>query len=214
MLPSELTAAIFDWDGTIVDSAESTFRVYRDLFEGLGYPFDHTRFVETYSPDWYHTYRMLGIPESEWEAVNAKWLALHGEEDYGLMEGAVEALERLKTKGVRLGVVTSGSRERVEEQARSFNLGRLFDTFVFSEDVVRKKPDPEGLRVGLEKMGLGSHEVVYLGDSPEDIQMAKSAGVFAIAIPGGFPNREALESSAPDLFALTLHDAVERLMAI
>ena len=35
-----------------------------------------------------------------------------------------------------------------------------------------------------------------MGDSPEDVQMARAAGVFAVGIPGGFPNREALAASA------------------
>ena len=53
---------------------------------------------------------------------------------------------------------------------------------------------------------------MYVGDSPEDVAMAKAAGAFALGIPGGFPNREALAASAPDLLVSSLAAAVEALL--
>ena len=43
--------------------------------------------------------------------------------------------------------------------------------------------------------------------------MARAAGVFAVGIPGGFPNRAALERSQPEVMAIGLEDAVDRLLA-
>jgi len=45
---------------------------------------------------------------------------------------------------------------------------------------------------------------VYVGDSPEDVAMARAAGVYSIAVPGGYPNREALLASRPDLLVESL----------
>ena len=56
-------------------------------------------------------------------------------------------------------------------------------------------------------------EAAYLGDSPEDVAMARAAGVFAVGIPGGFPNRGALAASEPDLLAPSLDDALDRLLS-
>ena len=58
--------------------------------------------------------------------------------------------------------------------------------------------------MALERLGVAPAECVYVGDSPEDVAMAKAAGAFAIGIPGGFPNREALAASAPDLLLPSL----------
>jgi phosphoglycolate phosphatase-like HAD superfamily hydrolase len=55
--------------------------------------------------------------------------------------------------------------------------------------------------------------VVYVGDSPEDVEMARAAGVFAVGIPGAFPNRDALLGSAPDLCAASLEEAVNVVLA-
>ena len=60
--PRPLRAVLFDWDGTIVDSAEASFRCYVRLFESYRIPFDRERFQRTYSPDWYRTYTTLGLP--------------------------------------------------------------------------------------------------------------------------------------------------------
>jgi phosphoglycolate phosphatase-like HAD superfamily hydrolase len=54
-------------------------------------------------------------------------------------------------------------------------------------------------------------ETVYIGDSPEDIAMAKAAGVFSIAIPGGYPNRDALAAAEPDVMAGSLREAMRVL---
>ena len=51
-----------------------------------------------------------------------------------------------------------------------------------------------------------------MGDSPEDVAMAKAAGAFAVGIPGGFPNREALVASRPDVLAPSLDEALRALL--
>jgi phosphoglycolate phosphatase-like HAD superfamily hydrolase len=51
-----------------------------------------------------------------------------------------------------------------------------------------------------------------VGDSPEDVAMAKAAGAFAVGVPGGFPNREALAASRPDVLAPSLGEALRALL--
>ena len=69
---------------------------------------------------------------------------------------------------------------------------------LFPQDVSNKKPHPEGLANALDQMGIEPTRSAYVGDSPEDVEMARAAGSLAIAIPGGFPNREALRASPHD----------------
>jgi len=66
--------------------------------------------------------------------------------------------------------------------------------------------------VGLERLGVTPDLAAYVGDSPEDVQMARAAGVYAVGVPGGFPNREALQASGPDLLAESLDSAVGALL--
>ena len=70
-----------------------------------------------------------------------------------------------------------------------------------------------GMRETHDGMGVTAGESAYVGDSPEDVRMAQAAGVFAVGIPGAFPNRELLVASAPELLASTLEEAVGALLA-
>jgi phosphoglycolate phosphatase-like HAD superfamily hydrolase len=53
-----------------------------------------------------------------------------------------------------------------------------------------------------------------VGDSPEDVEMARSAGVFSVGIAGGFPNRQALAAASPDLWARDLKAAADSLFRL
>jgi pyrophosphatase PpaX len=208
-----LRAVLFDWDGTLADSAESSFRSYARVFPEFGIAFDRAAYERTYSPDWYHTYREVGLPEERWEEANARWLDYYAQEPAVAIAGAQRALERLQAAGLALGLVTSGSRVRVERELRELEFTRFFDAVVCHGDYVRRKPHPEPVLVGLQRMGVAAEESAYVGDSPEDVSMAQAAGMFAVGVPGSFPNRALLVASAPELLAPDLDAAVDALLA-
>src|SRR5207249_1707884 len=79
---------LFDWDGTIVDSAEASFRCYVRLFESYRIPFDRDRFQSTYSPDWYRTYAALGLPKECWDEADERWLGFYAGEENVMLGGA------------------------------------------------------------------------------------------------------------------------------
>jgi HAD superfamily hydrolase (TIGR01549 family) len=211
--PLALSAVFFDWDGTLLDSAEATFRSYRQLFASFQIDFDRARFEQTYSPDWYRTYAAVELPQARWREADERWIELYASEDPGLIAGAAEAVARLRAAGLSTGLVTSGSRARVERDLAKRGAAHLFDVLVCSEDAVKKKPDPEPLRLALERLSVAPQEAACVGDSPEDVLMARSAGVFSVAIAGAFPNREALRKASADLWAESLSEAAAHLAA-
>jgi len=207
-------AFLFDWDGTLVDSAERTFACYVRVFASFGIPFDHAAFERTYSPDWYRTYEEIGLPREHWRDADARWISCYETEPSRLVPGAREALEGLSGCGLALGLVSSGEGARVRREIGALGLARLFGAVVCGGETARRKPDPEPLLVALRQLAVPPAETAYVGDSPEDVTMAKSAGAFAVGIPGGFPNREALAASAPDVFAPTLAEALRAVRAL
>ncbi len=128
------------------------------------------------------------------------------------MPGAREALARMAAAGVSAGVVTSGSRVRVEREIRGFGFEGAFATIVCGEDAQKKKPDAEALETALSRLAIAARDAAYVGDSPEDIHMARAAGVYAVGIEGGFPNGPALRESAPDVLAKDLTGAMNALL--
>jgi HAD superfamily hydrolase (TIGR01509 family) len=210
--PRPLRAVLFDWDGTIVDSAEASYRCYVRLFESYRIPFDRERFQQTYSPEWYRTYSALGLPRECWDEADRRWLDYYAAEENVVLSGAREALLRLRDEGVAMGIVTSGTGRRVAREVEGLGLPDLFKVIVSADDVQRRKPDPEPLVIGLGRLGVRAAESVYVGDSPEDVEMARGAGVYVIGVPGPFPNREELKASRPDLIVEGLGGAVRALI--
>jgi HAD superfamily hydrolase (TIGR01509 family) len=206
-------AILFDWDGTLLDSAEASFRCYRRLFAPYGIDFTRDLFTKTYAPDWYTTYQGIGLPQEKWSEADGRWLEIYKDETCALVPRAQESLARIASADVRAALVTSGSRSRVEAELARLGVAGLFATVVCGEDAKNKKPHPEALHAGLDRLGVPAGDAAYVGDSPEDVRMARAAGVYAVGIEGAFPNREALRASAPDLLAADLDAAVSRLLA-
>ena len=212
MRAPRLQAVLFDWDGTLVNTAEASYRCYEKLFGSYGIAFDRDAFRRTYSPNWHLTYSALGLAEERWAEADARWLEHYGEEEVALIEGAPDALRRVRGAGLRAGLVTSGDRLRVSRELAGLGVAALFDVLVCAEDTVRRKPHPEALLLALERMRLSPGEAVYVGDSPEDVQMAQAAGVTAVGVPGGFPNRESLAAARPDVLEASLARALDRVL--
>jgi phosphoglycolate phosphatase-like HAD superfamily hydrolase len=69
-----------------------------------------------------------------------------------------------------------------------------------------RKPHPAALLLCLDGLGISACDAVYVGDSPEDIAMARAARVYSIAVPGAYPNRGALLAERPDAVVPALRD--------
>lgn len=212
MKPPRLRAVLFDWDGTLVNSAEKSYRCYVEVFASYGLHFDRVRFQATYSPEWTRTYEAVGLPRHLWEEADRRWLAAYAREESELLPGAAATLERIGTSDLGQGLVSSGEGERVRGELEAFGIARFFAAVVCAGEAGRKKPHPDPLYLALSRLGVAPSESAYVGDSPEDVEMARAAGAFAVGIPGGFPNREALRKAAPDLLAESLPAAIDRLL--
>jgi HAD superfamily hydrolase (TIGR01509 family) len=142
-------------------------------------------FFAIYSPNWLETYERAGLPREQWEAADEVWMAVALSEHAALFPGAAEALARLKAR-YRLGLVTSGSKERVMGDLDRTGLSPFFEVIVTGGDVTRPKPDPQGLRMALEAMGLAPEQALYIGDAQADCEMSARAGVRFVGVPSRF----------------------------
>jgi len=213
MSAARLQAVLFDWDGTLVNTAEASYRCYVKLFGSYAIPFDRDTFQRTYSPNWHLTYDAVGLPLERWAEADQRWLEHYCQEEVTLLEGARDALLRVRGAGLAAGLVTSGDRVRVARELELLGLAPLFRTVVCGEDAANRKPHPEPLLLALDRLAVRPGEAAYVGDSPEDVRMAQAAGVLAVGIPGAFPNREALAAARPEVLAGSLLTALDRVLA-
>lgn len=208
MTGSTITTFVFDWDGTLADSAHLGLAAFQKTFAELGVEFPMEIYQATYSPNWYSTYEALGLPRDKWQIADELWLRHYGEETAGLINGAAETLSELRSKGYRLGVVTSGSESRVCREIARSELHDVFGVVICNEHIVKKKPDPEGLDLALQRLESKPEESVYVGDAPEDIQMGKSANVLTVGVRSKYPSSSRVLSAEPDLYLDSLAELV------
>lgn|SRR2546425_753107 len=199
-----ITTLLFDWDGTLADSAGLGLLAFQKTFAELAVAFPLEVYETTYSPNWYATYEALGLPREQWQTADDLWMKHYGEETAQLIEGAAETLLDLQTKGYRLGVVSSGSESRVFREIERAALSSVFQVVICNEHIVNKKPHPEGLELALRRLGSARSESCYVGDAPEDIQMGKQADVLTIGVRSAYPSSTRLLSANPDLYLESL----------
>jgi HAD superfamily hydrolase (TIGR01549 family) len=196
---------LFDWDGTLIDSYHADTSAYQAMFKEMGISWGLRELEKHYSPDWYQVYRAAGLPRKHWEDADRAWRANYAKHRPKLIAGARRVLARVGNDH-HLGLVTSGDRDRVIRQLREFRLTTLFAARVCSGDTKHKKPHPEPLRLALRQMELEPSACVYVGDAPQDVEMARRAGVRAIGVLGPFPTEKRLRAARPEFLIGSLEE--------
>lgn len=187
----EYQAVLFDFDYTLGDATESIYEGHCYAFEKMGYP----------KPELEEVCRMVGY------LLEDGFTQLTGEADPAkreefrhiykehvkdtqarltkLFPGAVELLDALHQRGVKLGIVTSKHVDTLEEIMEHHGIRELINFAIGGEMVKLPKPDPEGLNTGIQTFGVDKARVLYCGDTTIDAATAQNAGVDFSAVLNG-----------------------------
>ena len=196
---------LFDWDGTLLNSFEADANAYMHMFGALGMSWSIAELKRHYSPNWHRVYRAARLPRAKWEEADRLWRLFYRKQQPKLQPGALRVLRTLDRR-FNLALVSSGSRSRVRKQLREHNVSAMFLAKVCSEDAPRRKPHPAPLRMALDQLRALPQSSVYIGDAPEDIEMAHRAGVRAVGVLGGSPVPDRLRAASPDALIKTIRD--------
>jgi HAD superfamily hydrolase (TIGR01549 family) len=208
-LKLQINTLLFDWDGTLADSAHLGLVAFEKTFNELGVPFEHAVYNATYSPNWYSIYEALGLPKERWQIADELWTQHYGEQSAPLIDGVGETLLSLRSKGYQLGIVSSGTRTRVCREVQQSVLTDAFAVIVCNEDIVNKKPHPEGLLQAIRATNVAPSQCAYVGDAPEDIEMGRRAKVMTIGVRSSYPSSARMVSAKPDLYLERLAELVD-----
>jgi pyrophosphatase PpaX len=199
---NNLKTVLFDLDGTLLDSFSVHLEVFKTTFANFGIQLSEEDFLSSYSPNWYKTYEALGLRKEDWPSADALWLKEVEDKTALLFPGVIESLLTL-SKYYSLGLVTSGSKVRVERDLKATGIHHFFKTVVTGDDIKTPKPSPEGLQLALSKVESKADETIYVGDSTADYEMAKAAGVYFIGVNSEF---ESLITNHPDYVVNSIAD--------
>ena len=197
---------LFDFDYTLGDCTEAIVESIRAAFRELGYPPPETEAIRAtvgLMLDDAFT-QLTGLPAPETFTPRFRHYALpRMARDARLLPGAAELLARLNGQGLRLGLVTSKSRQMAREIAKKFRFP--MEVIVSCQDVEHPKPHPEALLLAAEQMKLPVEALVYVGDAAVDARAAAAAGMDFIAVTTGTTGREIFSglphfAIIPDLF--------------
>jgi 2-phosphoglycolate phosphatase len=200
---------IFDLDGTLIDSYQALFLAFRHTYQNMGLaPLSADEVRRVLGHGVASTFRdLLGeerVPQAM-RLFRQKYEEVLRPNTH-LLPGAREVLEALHGRGIQLAIATNKLGHFARELFEYFGLDKPFAVIVGDEDVSQNKPDPEMLLHAIEKMRLKKEEVIFVGDSPIDIQTAKNAGVRAFAVPTGGTKREDLKKAQPTMILDRLLD--------
>ena len=193
---------VFDFDGTIVDSMNMVFNALNDALKKKSLP---TIEIELLG-------RMAGLPVSdiistknhitesttrEIEKDVFETYTAFCKTSCQLLPNVENTLKTLKSKQIKLGLLTTTPSKPLKTVIKKFSLNDYFDIMLAKEDV-KNKPNPEGLEKIITKFGIEKNECIYVGDSPIDIQTGKAAGIKTIAVTTGIATIEQLKEAKPD----------------
>ncbi|HJV89927.1 MAG TPA: HAD family hydrolase [Holophagaceae bacterium] len=202
-----MTLIVFDFDGTLVDSRPLIEAGMRHALDALGLPHHHmeawldcvglpveTGIQRTFGPlgltveQVLPAYRSFGHVEHEPELIRP-------------FPGMDDLLRELLSRGRSLAIATSKRRIPLQRQLAQFGWEGLFDPIVTPDEVTHGKPHPESLELIQRLTGLPSRDLLMVGDTSFDLEMAQRAGVPSVAVGHGHHAAEVLAGFAPRAYA-------------
>lgn len=170
---------LFDWDGCLAKTLEEWLAAYRIAFAEYNLnPTDSE--IAYYLGDW-AIGSHFGIKDYAKFNDIAVDIAKENLKTVELYDGAIELLTNLK-KSKKLALVSSGSREIIQNGLRNNNIDDIFDFIVTGEDVTNHKPHPEALERALNEIGGIKEKTIMIGDSNKDIGSATNFGIDSVLI--------------------------------
>jgi putative hydrolase of the HAD superfamily len=202
-----ITTVLFDLDGTLLEHTQDIRDLCRDTFYAFAdklAPVTEAEFWETFWPKNHDMWYMMvdgalrGDVARLYSFINTL-RALHADERLGrpmlqhwedgiiaatrLFDDVPPVIERLRSAGLRLGIVTNGYTAMQRRKVRHHSLETRVDFVLISEEAGVHKPDKAIFDLALAQAQVAAHQALFVGDTPPaDIEGARSAGLHAVLI--------------------------------
>jgi len=183
-----IKSAIFDMDGTLVNSASVHKSIEKDFFKQFGLELsddDHKPYAGMTMPAFYGEFkRKFDLPgEVDDYVLNHRrsfFKYLNSGKMIHLMPGVVDLLDSLIDRGTFVALATSASRDVMDRVLDVFDLDKYFPVKFCGDDVIHGKPDPEIFLKASNELGVEPVDCVVFEDAFNGVKAAKDAGMKCI----------------------------------
>jgi beta-phosphoglucomutase len=224
MADRSVHAAIWDMDGTLVDTAELHFAAWEAVCSDEGRPFSRADFAATFgrrNPEIIHWlfgdnhFSEQGIAELG-ERKEEKYRAAARAQGVVPLPGVVKLLEGLGRAGFRQAIGSSAPRANLDLILEMTGVARFFPVVVSMEDTQRGKPDPQVFQVAAERLKVAADRAVVLEDAVAGVEAAKAGGMKCIAVSFvGHHSPEKLGGAGADIVVPSLERvSVEQVLEL
>ena len=205
-------AAIFDLDGTLVDTFDLVISSYiaatRDF---LGRDLSREEVISRFGPTEVQMLRR-DLPAEQHEQAIEVFLRRYREDHSKLVsifEGIPEMLDRLRERNIPMGIVTGKGRDTADITLARLGWTDKFQIVVTGDESPNPKPAPDGLLMVSRSLDALPEDCVFVGDAPADISAGKSAGMTTVWASWHPVYAEEIARLAPDVVARVPADLLE-----
>ena len=197
----DISLAIFDLDGTLVDAYPAIYRSVNFTLKKFGHPAQDERVIRR-AVGWGDKELLRPfVHAGELDRALAVYRRYHATAlltGTRLLPGARRVLSTLKQRGYKLAVASNRPTRFSRIILKRCAIGRYFDYMLCGDKVARGKPDPMILKAILARLKTPPAHAVYIGDMFIDVQTARRACVRSIALATGSSTRAELRRERPD----------------
>ena len=211
-------AAVFDLDGTILDTIQDLILAANHTLSINGLPERTPSEIASFVGNGLAVTISRCIPTGTSAELSSKlcadfmsYYAEHCTEHTVPYEGITEVIRQLKESGIKTAVV-SNKMDRAVRILCDEHFPGLFEITVGERPDVRRKPAPDSLLTVMKEFGISSAETVYIGDSEVDIETAANAGIDCINVDWGFRNAAQLKESGASVIVSKPADLTELIL--
>lgn len=212
---------IWDWNGTLVDDIDCVVGAMGALLERRSLPpLTHERYRDVFDFPVRVYYEAVGLDLAgeSFDALAEEWVAefLERWPAAGLRTGAREVLAHIEAAGISQSVLSAAENALLAEQAEHFGLSGRFSALVGIDDHHAESKVEHGRR-WLEALPIAPADVLLVGDTTHDVEVARALGVDVVLIEGGHQSRRRLEATGTpvveDLAAVLAHLGARAVVA-
>lgn len=210
-------AVLFDVDGTLVDSNYLHVHAWFRAFTQVAIPVEAWRIRRSIRRDGSELVASLsgGADDDTAQQLNDLHTQYYGETAsmLRLLPGARDLLDRVASLGLQVVLATSAPEDELSTLRKVLDSEDLISAATSSQDVSTAKPEPDIVRIALERVGVAADHAVFIGDSVWDAEASKRAGVRSIGVLRGGFSRDELEQSGASVVFENARDVCERIEA-